>query len=828
MRIIGRIALGLLLILLVLVVAASIAGVVMVRRPFPTTDGSLTLPGLQDEVHVYRDDLGIPHIYAQNEHDLFMAQGYVHAQDRFWQMEFWRHVSTGRLSEIAGEATIDSDRFIRTMGWHRMAANNIAYLEANEPELIASLEAYSEGVNAYIGQQGDNISINYTILGLVNEKWEIEPWLPLHTIAWGVVMADDLSGNWGEEIERAEAIKALGASAVANLTPAYDYSQRPVIAPSSELESGGWRLEAELATRHSFQPLVPNLQNVSTQLIGAAPEEGYIFGKGEGIGSNNWVISGEHTDTGMPLLADDPHLGIQMPAIWYEIGLHLPEHDVVGFSFAGVPGVIIGHNNHIAWGVTNVGPDVQDLYIEKINPANPNQYEFRGEWQDMEVIEEVITVNGGEDVVLPVRLTQHGPIITELVDDTTEVLAMRWTAHEQSALFQSLLLLNQATSYEEFREALRLWDVPSQNFVYADVEGNIAYQMPGRVPIRQNGDGLVPVPGWTGEYEWEGWVPYEELPALFNPEKGYIATANNPVVDEDYPYLLNIYWADGDRGQRINEMIEAEIEGDGAVSADDIARIQFDSKSLLAESYMPLFQGLSSNDPKVQAALERLRGWGDLQLRRDSVPAAIFEMFRMHLANAILADDVGEEHVGTFSSNVLFHQLAQQPEAVWWDKANTEVAETTDEIILEALGQTVASFEENVGDDMNEWTWGSIHTATFVSAPLGQSGIGPVEMLVNRGPFAADGGSSIVNAQSWSWSEPAVVRGHVSMRMIVDMADFEASRAVIPTGQSGHPYHAHYDDMIELWLNGQYHPMLFGREAVEAAAVDHLVLQPSE
>ncbi|MCB8945184.1 MAG: penicillin acylase family protein [Ardenticatenaceae bacterium] len=824
MRIIGRILLGLLLIVLVLVIAGAVAGVVLVRRPFPTTDGTITLPGLQDTVNVYRDDLGIPHIYAQNEHDLYMAQGYIHAQDRFWQMEFWRHVSAGRLSEIAGAATVESDKFIRTMGWNRLAANNMAYIEANEPELLASLEAYSAGVNAYITEQGDNISINYTILGLVNEKWEIEPWLPLHSIAWGVVMADDLSGNWGEELDRAEAIKALGASTVANLTPAYDYASRPVIVSPDELETRDWRLE----TVTSLQSPVPNLQNVSTRLIGTTPEDGYVFGKGEGIGSNDWVISGEHTNTGLPLLADDPHLGIQMPAIWYEIGLHLPEQDMVGFSFASIPGIIIGHNNHIAWGVTNVGPDVQDLYIEKINPNNPNQYEFMGEWEDMEVIEEVITVNGGEDVVLPVQITRHGPIITELVDEATDVLAMRWTAQEPSTLFRSIYLLNRATNYEEFREALSYWDIPSQNFVYADVEGNIAYQMPGRVPIRQNGDGLLPVPGWTGEYEWEGWVPYEELPAVFNPEKGYIATANHAVVDEDYPYLLNIYWADGDRGQRIVAMIEAEINGDGEITADDIAAIQFDSKSLLAESYMPLFQGLSSEDATVQAALERLRGWGDLQLRRDSVPAAIFEVFRIHLADAILADDVGEDLVRTFSSNVLFHQLAQQPTAVWWDKSNTEAVETTDDIILEALANTVAWFEENVSEDMNEWTWGSIHTATFVSAPLGQSGIGPVETLVNRGPFAADGGSSIVNAQSWSWSEPAVVRGHVSMRMIVDMADFEASRTVIPTGQSGHPYHPHYDDMIELWLNGQYHPMLFGREAVEAAAVDHLILQPAE
>ncbi|MCA9974646.1 MAG: penicillin acylase family protein, partial [Anaerolineales bacterium] len=356
---------------------------------------------------------------------------------------------------------------------------------------------------------------------------------------------------------------------------------------------------------------------------------------------------------------------------------------------------------------------------------------------------------------------------------------------------------------------------------------NIAYQMPGLVPIRKNGDGLVPVPGWTGEYEWEGWIPYEELPALFNPEQGYIVTANHAVVDEDYPYFINTYWADGDRGERIVEMIEAEIKGDGAVSAADIARTQFDSKSLVAESYIPLFANLSSSDSQVQAAIERLRGW-DMQLRRDSVPAALFEIFRMNLAHALLADEVGEDNVGTFGGNVLLHQLANDPKAVYWDNVTTTATETREDILLQALTDTIVWFEENVGGDMNDWTWGSIHTATFVSAPLGQSGIGPIESLVNRGPFPADGGPSIVNANSWSWSAPAAVTGHPSMRMIVDMSDLEASQIVIPTGQSGHPGQEHYDDQIELWLNGKFHPMRFGRESVEAAAKDILILQPGE
>lgn len=813
-----KIIVGLVGVVLLLVLAVVVYGVVQVRRPFPTTDGELTVPGLKSEVHVYRDDLGVAHIYADNLDDLFFAQGYVHAQDRFWQMEFWRHVGQGRISEMTGEATVDSDKFIRTMGWNRIAADTLAYYEAEQPEYLTVLEAYSAGVNAYIEANRDKLSLNYTILSTVNEPWEIEPWTPINTISWGVVMADDLSGNWSYELRRAKWEKDLGTATTATLQPGYPYADRPVIAPTDEQVN-------ELPEANSGGGVVAQVDWDRVDFaVRERPLTSIMFGNGPAVGSNNWVVSGKHTDTGMPLLANDPHLGIQMPAIWYEVGLHAPALDVVGFSFAGVPGVIIGHNQSIAWGVTNVGPDVQDLYIEKINPNNPRQYEFEGKWHDMEVVTEVIKVNGGEDVPLEVLITRHGPIINEIVDGQSDKLAIRWTAQEPSRVLQSVILLNQAQNYDDFREALRYWDIPSQNFVYADVEGNIAYQMPGLVPIRKNGDGLRPVPGWTGEYEWEGWIPYEELPALFNPEQGFIVTANHAVVDEAYPYYIDAYWADGDRGGRITAMIEAAINT-GKITSDDFAAIQSDAYSKRAEALLPLLAGLSSNDAQVQAALERLRGW-DMQLRRDSVPAALFEIFYMQLVNNVLADDVGAENVDRIFSSIFMRELAGQPEAVWWDDGETAVTETPNDIILQSLADTVAWFNENVGSDMNDWAWGNIHSAVFPSAPLGQSGIGPIEAIVNGGPIPLDGGGGTVNANAWSWDKPAAVDWHPSMRMIVDVGDFDASRAVLPTGQSGHPYHPHYDDMMPLWQNGETHVMRFTREGVVETAVDHLILMP--
>ncbi len=820
---IALIAVGLALV--ITIIAAGVLAIVEVRKPYPQTEGEIVLPGLQDEVQIYRDKWGVPHIYAQNQEDLFFAQGYVHAQDRFWQMEMWRHIGQGRLSEITGDATLEIDTLIRTLGWNRMAADTLAYYEKESPEVMAVLEAYSAGVNAYLAENQDNLSLNKTILELVGEPWEIEPWEPLDTVSWSVVMAYDLSGNWTQELARAQLNAEAGESVVDTLWPGYPYDSRPVIAPTSEQINA----QPEEDDSSAGSPTTIDWSNVNTTLVGELPN-GLAFGEGPFVGSNNWVVSGEHTATGLPMLANDPHLGIQMPAIWYEAGLHAPGFDITGFTFAGVPGVVIGHNDRIAWGVTNVGPDVQDLYIEKINPNDPHQYEVDGEWVDMEVIEEVIKVNGGEDVPLKVLVTRHGPIVTDIAaiatgseEELKDQLALRWTAAEPSRLMQSLLLLNQAQNFEDFQEALQYWDVPSQNVVYADVDGNIGYQMPGLIPVRAAGDGQEPVPGWTDEYEWTGWIPYEELPAMYNPDEGFIVTANNAVIDEEYPHFIASDWADGDRAFRITEMLQEAIER-GDVTLDDLALIQSDSKSLMAETYVPLFASLSSSDPQVQAAIERLRGW-DLQERRDSVPATLFEIFYMKLAENVLADDVGQENYADLSSDVFFYDLAGQPDASWWDDQSTDSSESREEILLASITDAVAYLKENVGGDMDDWNWGALHTATFVSDPLGQVDL--TAWLVNRGPFPADGGSDLVNATSWWWGEPAVVRAHPSMRMLVDMSNFDASQAILPTGQSGHPFSEHYDDMIELWLNGEYHPMLHARSTVEAAAEELLVLRPA-
>ncbi|MGD8967509.1 MAG: penicillin acylase family protein [Anaerolineae bacterium] len=783
-------------------------GALTVRRSWPKTDGKIQVDGLQAEVTVVRDDWGIPHIYASDSHDLFFAQGYVHAQDRFWQMEFWRRIGSGRLSEILGESALGQDRFIRTVGWHRAAARDLERLDV---QTRSALEAYAQGVNAYISTHQGRLGLEFTILGLTGTRFEPEPWTPLHTLAWGKVMAWDLSGNRSDELLRANIAARLGASAIDDLVPSYseDY---PVIVADPLTEA--------------------SLRTVPEAALG-----GLALGAGQHLGSNSWVIAGDRTETGMPLLANDPHLGIQMPSIWYEIALHCEPvgphcpYNVVGTSFASSPGVVIGHNHRIAWGLTNLGPDVQDLFIEKVNPENPNQYEFQGQWRDMEIVREEIQVAGREEPVLVnVRITHHGPIINDVGGGTEEAwsfgwqpLAFSWTALQPGTVIESVLRLDRARNWEEFREALSYWDAPSQNFVYADVDGNIGYQAPGRIPIRASGDGTMPVPGWTGEYEWVDTIPFDDLPRAFNPPQGYIVTANNAVVGEDYPYLLTRDWDPGYRAQRIVELIGA----DGSLSMEDLRAIQGDNSPVWAQEIRPYLASLSSDERWVAKALDLLRDW-DGRVVRDSAGAALCETFRLHLIDATFGDELGKDLLdrarGTAKDALL--NLLPQADSPWFDDLTTSEVETRDEILLRAVGNAVEDLTEMQGSKMDAWRWGDLHTATFENQSVGQCGIGLVEALFNRGPFAMDGSLGTVNQEDYSLSEPYGAETIVSYRQIIDLGDLARSVSMHTTGQSGHPFHRHYDDMIDPWRNVEHHPMLWEREDVEAAAEGTLVLTP--
>jgi len=818
-------------------------------KSFPQIEGEIQLPGLDGPVDVYRDNMGIPHIYATSMHDLFMAQGYVHAQDRFWQMDFWRHIGSGRLSEMFGESQVETDMFLRTLGWRQTAEQEYAMLG---PESKAILDDYVEGVNAYIqSREPIELSLEYLILtGVLNPDYEIEPWTPVQSLTWGKGMAWDLAGNMDNEIERAILLKTLTPEQVDELFPPYP-QDHPVIVPIIGEGSASAQQPFEMLGKIEIplDSLVAVQQNVALLENVLGPHD-------DGIGSNSWAISGKLTTTGMPLFANDMHLAKRMPSIWYQNSLHcLPKTDacpleVTGFSFVSVPGVVAGHNDQLAWGFTNTGPDVMDLYVERVNPENSNQYEVNGEWVDFETRTETINIGGGDPVEITVRITRHGPVVSdtygplkdEVDPDDPEavpfkdetgiqlpenyVIALSWTALQPSTPFEAIWGFNKAQNWEQFRESARIFHVPAQNILYADTAGNIGYQMPGVIPIRAKGDGRFPVPGWSGEYDWTGFIPFEELPYAFNPDSGYIATANNQTHPQDYPYFVTADWNYGFRAERIVDMIES---AQGKIDIAYFQSMHGDSKNLNAETLVPILLAVEL-DPELATVRDQLLGSWDYRNSADSQSAAVFEWFWWNLLMKTFSDDLPEDYWPGGGSRwyEVMRNLTTQPNSDWWDDKNSEAdIETRDDIFVLAFEETLEQMRKEHGRDTDKWpAWGELHTIVFQNETLGESGIGPIEALFNRGPFETGGGSEIVNATGWTVGESFEVTGVPSEREIVDLSNLDNSLAIHTTGQSGHAYHPHYADMAPLWASVEYYPMWWEQQSIIDDAEGHLRLIP--
>jgi penicillin amidase len=815
------------------------------KRSFPQVEGDLSLKGLQGPVDIYRDHMGVPHIYAASLHDLFFAQGYVHAQDRFWQMDAWRHIGSGTLSEMFGSAQVETDTFLRTLGW-RVTAE--AEWEQLGPESRAILESYADGVNAYLqDHKGAAASLEYAVLGLLSPDYKIEPWTPVNSLTWGKAMAWDLRGNMDEEVERAVLLKTFSPAQVDALFPPYP-DDHPVIV--NQIGDGSAasvpQPQTQLAAISgvSFEGLAHNLSLL----------DGALGPLGDGIGSNSWALSGKLTSTGMPLLANDPHLSIQMPSIWYQVDMHcMPTNDacpyeMAGFSFAGVPGVIIGHNNRVAWGLTNAGPDVMDLFIEKVNPDNPSQYEVNGQWVDFETRTETVNVVGDDPRQVTVRLTRHGPVVSDdygpLKDKgdpkdrkfvpfqdragielpASYVISLAWTALSPSTPFEAVWGFDKAQNWEDFRAAAAMFHVPAQNLIYADVDGNIGYQMPGDIPIRAAGDGRLPVPGWTDEYAWTGFIPFKELPYTFNPAEGYIVTANNQVLPAGYPYLITADWDYGFRANRIVEMITKSL---GQIDIPYIQKMQGDNFESNGPILVPLLLALPAGQ-ETSAGIPLLKEW-DNQAAASSGAAAVFEAFSRALVKNTFNDELPEDYWADGGSrwNEVLRTLAEDPQNAWWDdKTTKDMVETRDDILQRSLTEGIQELEHLYGKDSSRWTWGEMHAATFRNQTLGESGIGLIEDLFNRGPFPVGGGDAIVNATGWSVIEGYETDWLPSMRMIVDLSELNNSLTVHTTGQSGHAYSPHYADMSPMWAAIQYYPMFWSQESVIPDSEGHLRLLP--
>jgi penicillin amidase len=846
--------------LILLVILALIAGAgglfyfksylpnTVAKQSFPQIDGEIKVNGLDSTVDVYRDKMGIPHIYASTTHDLFFTQGYVHAQDRFWQMDAWRHIGSGELSKMFGKGQLDTDTFLRTLGWRQTAE---AELKQLSPDSLVILNAYTDGVNAYLkNHKGTALSLEYAVLGLLSPDYKIEEWTPVNSLTWGKAMAWDLRGNMDEEITRAVLLKTLTPQQIDELYPPYP-TDHPVIV--NKIGDGTAQVNNQVASAvPDYQSATPDLEQAAKNIALLNPLLGQL---GDGIGSNSWVVSGKLTNTGTPLLANDPHLSIQMPSIWYQVDMHcMPKSDacpfeVAGFSFAGVPGVIIGHTDKIAWGFTNTGPDVMDLYIEKVNPENPNQYEVNGKWVDFVTRTESIPVVGGVAVDITVRSTRHGPVISDAFGPLKDqgdpkdpefvpfkdrtgielpqqyVIALKWTALTPSTPFEAIWGFDKAQNWTDFRAAAKNFHVPAQNLIYADVDGNIGYQMPGDIPIRAKGDGRYPVPGWTDEYEWTGFIPFEKQPYTFNPAEGYIATANNQVPPRDYPYLITADWDYGFRANRIVQMIK---DAPGKIDIAYIQKMQGDTFDASATALVPVLMQTPISDSHLTEVRSLFTNW-NFQATADSAPAALYASFWTHLLADTFNDDLPKKYwpEGGDTYFEITRNIVKDNNNHWWDdKSTTDKMETRDDIFAKAFAEAVAEVEKTLGKDTSKWKWGDLHTATFRNGTLGESGVGLIEDLFNRGPYPTGGGKSIVNATSWSTIDGYSVNELPSMRMIVDLGNLNNSVTVHTTGQSGHAYSQHYDDMAPMWANVKYYSMWWEQGSAVKDSEGHLQLVP--
>ncbi len=859
-----------------LVVVALVVGSVgwVTAAAQPVTSGNLAVAGLHGQVRVDRDVNGIAQITAGDAHDLFFAQGWVHASERLWQMEVWRMAGAGRLAEILGPAALKQDEFIRTLDWRGAAKRDYAALSAGAR---AVLQAYSDGVNAYVdghpgplGAPFELVALKYG-LGDALHGYRPEPWGPLDILTFAKVQAWSLGGNMDTEIFRMLEDQRLGDPRLTDeLFPAYP-AGRPVIAspqqtgigassavppaPSATAGIAGAPALVTAATSGAWADLAQTAGGIGAEL-GLTGARGMVGMAG--IGSNNWVVDGTYTQSGKPMLANDPHLGFNMPSIWYVNGLHCAQvsascpYDVVGVTFPGTPGVIAGHNARISWGVTNVNPDVQDLVMEKQDPANPARYLTASGSEPFTVRNEVIKVAGGQDVTLTVRETGHGPIVNDadarLAGNPT-LFALRWTATAlPDRVLEAFLDIDTAANWAQFRDALRLFGAPSQNFVYADVDGNIGYQMPGAIPIRSDPSdhGLRPVPGWDGRHEWVSFIPFDQLPSVYDPPSGRIVTANNPV--DAGSLFIGAEYDRGDRAARITQMLDA---AKGTVTTQTMSAIEGDTTLLRGARMQAALQAMSPHPATAdgQAVLGQILGW-DGTCTVSSVGCTSFSVFELAVERAIFDGNLGPwaaSYVGSDWANDLTATLIGTPDgraSAWWgDRAKGTGADAA-AVTAKALDTAGSWLRRDLGDP-GTWSWGRIHTIAFREATFGSAGIGPLDWYFDTSPVPVNGASGAVDNTYYQWSvaypdpvagtPPAAtslagifaVTNGPSMRAIYDMGNLDASRVITTTGQSGVPFSPHNTDFIARWLANQTVPLPFTAGAVAQASAAALVLHPA-
>lgn len=742
------------------------------------TEGTIELPALHDQVTVITDENGVPHITAKNPHDLYLAQGYMQAQSRMFQMELSRRQASGTLSEVVGEATVDQDKYFRTLGLRR-AAERSYNIYSDESKQV--LQWFSDGVNAYISQAKANNSlpVEFTLMGAEPEKWT-----PIDSLTIGKYMAFDLGGHWERQAFNYYVLNNFKIEKAYELFPGYPENKPTIIG------------EAEVDISESFaKAIIPHAFN----------------------GSNNWVVSGEKSKSGMPLLANDPHLGLATPSIWYQMHLESPEVNVSGVIFAGVPGIILGHNEDIAWGVTNTGPDVQQLYLEKRNPENPHEFLYEDEWKRAKVIEEPIKVKDGKTIDYKVTVTRHGPVISEFATKSAQdtVLSLRWTALDATTELAAILEINQASNWSEFEKALEKFLVPAQNFVFASKDGTIAYKANGKIPIYENSDdALLPLKGWTEENNWKGYIPFDELPTVVNPGKGYIATANNKIIGDDYPYHISNVWAQPYRYERISKVLEASDN----LTKKDMMALQMDQMNLQAKEFVPIFldalDGANLSETQGEA-MKLLKKWDFRDGVHKSQPLLFhrwMEEIEIILYDDAIPDDVMELFGGKGQTT---DKILRQGNESVWIQDNGGMQKVLHQALKNALDQLTAEY----GSDLKTWEWGDYHKVQFYH-PL--SSTSPVlGYFFNHEDPIPVGGSSVTPMAASYDAKTGIVDHGASWRFVIDTNNMDTGYHIVGPGQAGHFKSKWYHDQMDDWVKGNYHMTL-----MDGVKGEKLLLEP--
>lgn len=762
------------------------------RGPLPDYNKDIELTDMQGNVEVFRDSFGIPHIYAENEKDLYKAVGFVMAQDRLWQMDLLRRVTTGRLAEILSDDLLDVDQLMRSL---EMSEKSAGIYKNADPQLRECLDAFSDGVNQFIEQNSKHLPFEFKLLG-----YKPEIWIPVHSINLIGYMAWDLTTGWPNELTLHKIKEKVDNNKFRTLAPDIP-GQSTSVFPDFQLHDQ----ETEVLTA---------LHHISQKLDDLGLD---VF-----RGSNNWVAAGSKTKSGKPLLANDMHLGISVPGVWYQMHHVVPgKLNVTGVVLPGQPLIIAGHNNDIAWGFTNVMTDGLDFYKETLNPDNQDEYLLDGQWQKFRIKEELIINNAGDTLVMTNKFTHRGPVVTDIKAIPGQTISMNWIGLLESNELLTVYRLNRAKNWSDFREALKTFISVNQNVVYADTKGNIGLHSSIGIPIRESG-GMGVYPGDTSLYDWKGLVPFDELPFEFNPESGFLSSANNRTADPDYPHYISSWFDLPYRQDRIQELLQSKDK----ISIEDYIEFHADQKSKMAEKFNPIFvnyleQTEDLNDIESEA-LAYLKNW-DYNLSRESVATTIFEYLYFNTCKELVQDELGEELFDEFAGKKVMiknfmENIIVDTESSWCDDITTdEIKETFGQITVRAFKESLTQIGLEMGPKLEKWEWGKIHTFT-IKHPLASAKIIDKLFNLSRGPYSVGGSHHTVSPYSYGYMDPSSVDHGASNRHIYDLSNWDQSLTIIPTGNSGIPTSPHYCDQTDMYINNEYHTDYVSREKVEASA----------